>query len=87
MFYLLQTHKTLKKRNFIRYRFYRAPELTASDDLMSLCYPGEYKRISNLTLPVHEINQRALKFDPRPLIVNMYGKGYRLREGILESKK
>ncbi len=67
----------------LRCLFYRSPDLTPADDLMSLCYPKERKSISNITLLVHNINQHALKIDPRPLIVNVYGKGYRLRDGIL----
>ena len=50
---------------------------------MSLCYPCEYKSISNLAVQIHEINRHAMKIDPRPLIVNVYGKGYRLRDGIV----
>ncbi len=73
-----------REHAILRCLFYRAPELTASDDLMSLCYPGEYKSISTLAPLIHEINRRALKFAPRPLIVNVYGKGYRIRDGILE---
>ncbi len=63
--------------------FYRSPTPTSSDNLMSLCYPGERKSISNLAVTVRRINQRAQAIDPRPLIVNQYAKGYCLREGIV----
>ena len=72
-----------RAHNIVRCLFYRAPRLTTADELMSLCYPCEYKSISNLAVQIHEINKRASKIDPRPLIVNHYGKGYCLRDGIL----
>lgn len=72
-----------RAHSILRCLFYRAPLETSADDLMSLCYTGEHKSISNLTVQIHEINKRALKIDPRLLIVSVYGKGYRLRDGIL----
>lgn len=72
-----------RAHNILRCLFYRAPHTTTADELMSLCYPCEHKSISNLTVQIHEINKRALKIDPRPLIVSVYKKGYRLRGGIL----
>ena len=72
-----------RAHNILRCLFYRAPHVTTADELMSLCYPCEYKSISNLAVQIHEINRHAMKIDPRPLIVNVYGKGYRLRDGIV----
>lgn len=66
----------------LRCLFYRAPELTSSADLLALCYP-EGGSARNLTVQIHHINQAAQKIHPSPLIVNRYGKGYRLRDGIL----
>lgn len=63
--------------------FYRTPRLTSAEDLMQLCYPEGNRHESNLAVQIHLINHRAAQIDPRPLIVNVYGKGYRLRDGIL----
>ncbi len=67
----------------LRCLFYRHPKLTSTADLMSICYPGGRERAGNLAVQIHAINQAAEKIDPRPLVVNVYGKGYRLRDGIL----
>ncbi len=72
-----------REHAILRCLFYRSPRPTSSDDLMSLCYPLERKSISNLAVLIRRINQRAAKIDPRPLIVSVYAKGYRLRDGIL----
>ena len=63
--------------------FYRFPKLTSADDLMSLCYPNGTEQIGNLAVQIRHINQAAAKIDKRPLVINVYGKGYRLRDGIL----
>lgn len=63
--------------------FYRYPALTSTEDLMALCYPEGHEQAGNLAVQIHRINQCAAKIDPRPLVVNQYGKGYRLRSGIL----
>ncbi len=73
-----------REHAILRCLFYRSPHLTSSDDLMSLCYPLERKGISNLAVLIRRINQRAAEIDPRPLIISVYAKGYRLRDGILE---
>ena len=57
--------------------------LTERENLMRLCYPGQMKSTSNLTVHIQSINQKAALIDPRPLIVNERAKGYRLRDGIL----
>lgn len=68
----------------LRCLFYRAPRLTSCDDLLSLCYPTDPPTAASLSVTVSAINRRASAIDPRPLIVNVYGKGYRLRRGILD---
>ena len=62
--------------------FYRAPSVTATDDLMELCFPGMARSVSNLTVRIHQINRRASRIDPRPLIIRDRD-GYRLRDGIV----
>ncbi len=74
---LSQTEHTI-----LRCLLYRFPHLTSSDDLMSLCYPLGGQSLSNLAVQIRRINERAAKIDPRPLIVNVYSKGYRLREDL-----
>ena len=75
---------TLAPREYaiLRCLFYRMPRLTSADELMSLCFPGARIGIANLSVQIASINRRATEIDPRPLIVNVYGKGYRLREGL-----
>ena len=63
--------------------FYRSPSVTATDDLMELCFPGVHRSVSNLLLRIRQINSHASKIDPRPLIIKEHG-GYRLRNGIVE---
>ncbi len=72
-----------REHALLRCIFYRSPAPTSADDLMSLCYANECLGISNVGVTVHAINRRAAEIDPRPLIVNVYGKGYRLRDGIV----
>ena len=70
------------EHRILRCLFYRSPHLTSAIDLMSLCYPLGEQSISNLAVQIRRINERASKIDPRPLIVNVYGKGYVLREDL-----
>ena len=67
----------------LRCIFYRHPNLISTEDLMSLCYPDGRETVGNLAVQIHHINKCALAIDPRPLVVNEYGKGYKLRDGIL----
>ena len=72
-----------REHEILRCLFYRAPYVTTKADLMELCYPEGTQRLDNVTVQIHAINQKAAAIDPRPLVVNVYGKGYRLRDGIL----
>ena len=76
-------HLSPKAFTLLRCLFYRHPNLTSTEDLMSLCYPDGHERVGNLAVQIHHINKCAAKIAPRPLVVNQYGKGYRLRSGIL----
>ena len=62
--------------------FYRSPQATTADDLLSLCYFGRSRSISNVSVQLHRINQKASRIDPRPLIIHTRD-GYRLRDGIV----
>ena len=64
--------------------FYRSPSYTSTEQLVALCANQGASSEDSLAVLVHRINQKAAKIDPRPLIVNEYGKGYRLRDGILD---
>ena len=63
--------------------FYRSPRPTSTEDLIELCYPYGRQGIGNIAVQIASINRKAAQIDPRPLIVNDYGKGYRLRDGII----
>ena len=72
-----------RAHSILRCLFYRAPALTSTKDLLRLCYPEAVQNPNNLATQIRNINLLAKEIDPRPLIINEYGKGYRLRDGIL----
>ena len=74
---------TARQHVILRCLFYRSPDVTSTDDLMELCYPEGVQHINNLAVQIHNINLAAAKIDPRPLIVNVFNTGYRLRDGIV----
>lgn len=71
------------QHTLLRFLLYRAPLITPIDDILELCFPNGNTSASALMSQLHAINKRAALIDPRPLIENVYGKGYRLRDGIL----
>ena len=73
-----------REHEILRCLLYRSPEYTAADDLLTLCYPEGDQAQSNLTVQIRNINRRAQSIDPRRLIVNRRGLGYRLRHGIVD---
>ena len=64
--------------------FYHSPRPTSTELLVALSALDGAKNEAALAVLIHRINQKAALLDPRPLIVNEYGKGYRLRDGIIE---
>ncbi len=76
---------TAREHTILRCLFYRSPRVTSAGDLLSLCFSDAGTGLSVANLPTHiaNINRRARELDPRPLIVNVYGKGYRLRDGVV----
>ena len=63
--------------------FYHSPRPTSTELLVALLANEAARSEDSLAVLIHRINQKAAEIDPRPLIVNEYGKGYRLRDGIL----
>lgn len=72
-----------REHTLLRCLFYRYPRVTSADDLMSLCYHDADCKIGNLAVQLHAVNQRAERLGLPPLVVNVYRKGYCLRDGIL----
>lgn len=72
------------ERRILACLFYRAPRETSGEDLLELCCASSAHTVRNVAVHISRINRAASHIDPRPLIVNRYGVGYRLREGILE---
>ncbi|MBQ8432847.1 MAG: helix-turn-helix domain-containing protein [Clostridia bacterium] len=72
-----------REQQILHCLFYRYPKPTTVGDLMEICYGSNALTVENLAVQIHRINRRAQKIDPRPLIVNRYGVGYQLRDGIL----
>lgn len=64
--------------------FYHSPRPTSTELLVALSAGEGSKNETALAVLIHRINQKAAEIDPRPLIVNEYGKGYRLRDGIID---
>ena len=64
--------------------FYHSPRPTSTELLLALIANNTSSGADALAVLVHRINQKAAEIDPRPLIVNEYGKGYRLRDGIID---
>ena len=64
--------------------FYHSPRPTGTELLKALISQDGATNADSLAVLIHRINQKAAKIDPRPLIVNEYGKGYRLRDGIID---
>lgn len=73
------------ERRILACLFYRSPRYTSPEELLELCFPSTAHRIQNVAVQIGRINRAAAHIDPRPLIVNRYGVGYRLREGILDT--
>ena len=74
---------SVQEHKILRFLFYRSPRLTSIDDIADICYVDSAQRIENVSVMISRINRHAAEIDPRPLIVNEYGKGYRLRDGII----
>ena len=72
-----------REHRILHFLFYRAPQVTTLDDLLSLCYPEGGVKAGNVVEMISRINRHAKRIDPRPLIINIRNKGYRLRDGIL----
>jgi hypothetical protein len=75
---------SVQEHKILRFLFYRAPRPTSIDDIAQICYVDGKQRVENVSVMIARINRHAAEIDPRPLIVNEYGKGYRLRDGILK---
>lgn len=73
---------TPSEHTVLRYLFYRAPRVTAAEELLAVCFPDGTQGKANLAVHVASINKKAALLYPTPLIVNHYGKGYRLRDGL-----
>ena len=63
--------------------FYHSPRPTSTELLVALSAGEGAKNETSLAVLIHRINQKAAEIDPRPLIVNEYGKGYRIRDGLI----
>ena len=71
------------EHEILRFLFYRSPALTSTQALCYLCSPLRPFSKSTLYVLIRRINRRAHEFFPAPLIVNEYGKGYRLNSVLL----
>ena len=72
-----------RQHRILRCLAYRSPRTVEKGDLLSMCFPTELKTPSDLAVLIYGINERAAKLGLPPLIANVYGNGYRIREGLL----
>ncbi len=66
----------------LRFLFYRISQVTSVQEILTVCFPDGTQSRATVSVHVANINRLAAEIDPRPLIVNVYGKGYRLRDGL-----
>ena len=76
-------HLSPIENEVLRFLFYRSPSPTATRALCYLCSPLRPFSKNTMYVLIRRINRRAKKIFPLPLIVNEYGKGYRLRNVLL----
>lgn len=74
-----------REHQVLRLIYLRAPETVSRNELLSVCFPEGSQRAENLTVHVNRINVKARGLSGLPLIESVYGKGYRLRSGIVRS--
>ncbi len=66
----------------LRYLLYRMPQITEANELLAVCFADGTQKKANLNVHIANINRKAAAIHPSPLVVNVYGKGYRLRDGL-----
>jgi DNA-binding response OmpR family regulator len=79
-------HLSPIENEVLRFLFYRSPSPTSTRALCYLCSPLRPFSKNTMYVLIRRINRRAKKFFPYPLIVNEYGKGYRLRHALLRTE-
>lgn len=72
-----------REHQVLRLIYLRAPETVSRNELLAVCLPEGLQRAENLTVHVNHINTKAKSITGLPLIESVYGKGYRLRAGIV----
>lgn len=72
-----------REHQILRLIYLRAPETVSRNELLSACFPEGSQQAENLTVHVNRINRKAKEIGGLPLIESVYGKGYRLRTGIV----
>ena len=74
-----------REHQVLRLIYLRAPETVPRSKLLAVCLPEGLQRAENLTVHVNRINAKAKAISGLPLIESIYGKGYRLRPGIVHT--
>lgn len=72
-----------REHRVLRLLFLRAPQIVTRLELLAVCFPEGSQREQDLTVHVNRINKKARRIIELPLIEGVYGKGYRLRAGIV----
>ena len=72
-----------REHQILRFLFFRAPELVSRKELLSVCFPEGSQKAENLTVQINHINRKARMIGGISLIKGVYGKGYKLCDGIV----
>lgn len=72
-----------REHQILRFLFFRAPELVSREELLSVCFPEGSQKAENLTVQINHINRKARHVGGISLIESVYGKGYKLCDGIV----
>lgn len=76
-----------REHRVLRLLFLRAPQTVTRLELLAVCFPEGSQREQDLTVHVNRINKKAHRITELPLIECVYGKGYRLRAGIVRPEQ
>ena len=76
-----------REHQILRLIYLRAPETVSRNELLAVCFPEGSQKAENLTVHVAHINSKARLISGLPLIESVYGKGYRLRRGIVHTEE
>ena len=67
--------------------FRHAPKMVSTDELLSTAFPSAHTPLSTLSTIAKRINDASRAISGLKLVQSVYGKGYRLCDGIVRTKE